>query len=437
MAANPDALPNLFIHLSISGTSLETHLLDTSLEAHLSKATQTRGNRGSTVKQSKASSAHTSTNPATSTSNGKARTKSAPTRRAREVTFPQVPPRRKAKLLLDVHTMNPSEARKMQRLAARGEAVRLAPGVYIPAGQWREFEQDPDAEAIKARARIAAEYIRSGPAVVAGKSAAFLHGLPLEKFEPPETVELASPKRSLMGRTGRSERHLATPGQGQRAVLIPTEFGEIWTSGLLDTCHDLGLRHSLDDAVIATEAALHTKKITWNAWRTWRAWQDGMRAPGTTLTATPETAPIRHGAQRARTAARLVTRFSESPRESQLKIRFWEHGLPAPFQQVNILNEGGWTIGRVDMFFDVGLAVEYDGREKYGSTTPAIERALLKERQRENDIQARGITLLRVTAETYLSGRAVEQVSEHFHILTARPTRPPCTLWSGGALAWS
>lgn len=329
----------------------------------------------------------------------------------------------------------------MQRLAARGEAVRLAPGVYIPAGQWREFEQDPDAEAIKARARIAAEYIRSGPAVVAGKSAAFLHDLPLEKFEPPETVELASPKRSLMGRTGRSERHLATPGQGQRAVLIPTEFGEIWTSGLLDTCHDLGLRHSLDDAVIATEAALHTKKITWNAWRTWRAWQDGMCAPGATLTATltatPETAPIRHGAQRARTAARLITRFSESPRESQLKIRFWEHGLPAPFQQVNILNEGGWTIGRVDMFFDVGLAVEYDGREKYGSTTPAIERALLKERQRENDIQARGITLLRVTAETYLSGRAVEQVSEHFHTLAARPTRPPCTLWSGGVLAWS
>lgn len=329
----------------------------------------------------------------------------------------------------------------MQRLAARGEAVRLAPGVYIPAGQWREFEQDPEAEAIKARARIAVEYIRSGPAVVAGKSAAFLHGLPLEKFGPPETVELASPKRSLMGRNGRSERHLAAPGQGQRAVLIPTEFGEIWTSGLLDTCHDLGLRHSLDDAVIATEAALHTKKITWNAWRTWRAWQDGMRDPGATLAAapaaTPATAPIRHGAQRARTAARLITRHSESPRESQLKIRFWEHGLPAPFQQVNILNEGGWTIGRVDMFFDVGLAVEYDGRDKYGDTAPATKRALLEERQRENDIQARGITLLRVTAETYLSGRAIEQVIEHFHTLAARPTRPPCTLWSGGALAWS
>ncbi|MCG7456616.1 MULTISPECIES: hypothetical protein [unclassified Corynebacterium] len=268
---------------------------------------------------------------------------------------------------------------------------------------------------------------------MAGKSAAFLHGLPLEKFGPPETVELASPKRTLMGRNGRSERYLAAPGQGQRAVLIPTEFGEIWTSGLLDTCHDLGLRHSLDDAVIATEAALHTKKITWHEWRTWRAWQDGLRDPA----ATPATAPIRHGAQRARTAARLITRHSESPRESQLKIRFWEHGLPAPFQQVNILNEGGWTIGRVDMFFDVGLAVEYDGREKYGSTTPAIERALLKERQRENDIQARGITLLRVTAETYLSGRAIEQVIEHFHTLAARPTRPPCTLWSGGALAWS
>lgn len=311
----------------------------------------------------------------------------------------------------------------MQRLAARGEAVRLAPGVYIPTGQWREFEQDPDAEAIKARARIAAEYIRSGPAVVAGKSAAFLHGLPLEKFGPPETVELASPKRAMMGRNGRSERYLAAPGQGRRAVPIATEFGEIWTSGLLDTCHELGLRHSLDDAVIATEAALHTKKITWHEWCKWLDWQSGQ--------------PIRHGAQRARTAARLITRYSESPRESQLKIRFWEHGLPAPFQQVNILNEDGWTIGRVDMFFDVGLAVEYDGREKYGATTDATKRALLQERQRENDIQARGITLLRVTAETYLSGRAIEQVSEHFRALAARPTRPPCTLWSGGALAWS
>lgn len=340
------------------------------------------------------------------------------------------------KHLVDVRRIDPSQARKWQRWVEKGEAVRLARGIYIPAGLWREIGEQPNAAEIQAQAFIVAEYLRYShkiPAVVAGKSAAFLHGLPLEKFEPPETVELASPKRSLMGRNGRSERYFATPGQGQRAVLIPTEFGEIWTSGLLDTCHDLGLRHSLDDAVIATEAALHTKKITWHEWRKWRAWQDGLRDPA----ATPASAPIRHGAQRARTAARLITRFSESPRESQLKIRFWEHGLPAPFQQVNILNEGGWTIGRVDMFFDVGLAVEYDGREKYGSTTPAIERALLKERQRENDIQARGITLLRVTAETYLSGRAIEQVSEHFHTLAARPTRPPCTLWSGGALAWS
>lgn len=330
------------------------------------------------------------------------------------------------KHLVDVRRIDPSQARKWQRWVEKGEAVRLARGIYIPAGLWREIGQQPNAAEIQAQAFIVAEYLRYShriPAVVAGKSAAFLHGLPLEKFGPPETVELASPKRSLMGRNGRSERHLATPGQGQRAVLIPTEFGEIWTSGLLDTCHDLGLRHSLDDAVIATEAALHTKKITWHEWCNWRAWQSEQ--------------PIRHGAQRARTAARLITRYSESPRESQLKIRFWEHGLPAPFQQVNILNEAGWTIGRVDMFFDVGLAIEYDGREKYGSTAPAIERALLQERQRENDIQARGITLLRITAETYHSGRAIKQVSEHFHALAARPTRPPCTLWSGGALAWS
>ena len=340
------------------------------------------------------------------------------------------------KHLVDVRRIDPSQARKWQRWVEKGEAVRLARGIYIPAGLWREIGQQPNAAEIQAQAFIVAEYLRYShriPAVVAGKSAAFLHGLPLEKFGPPETVELASPKRSLMGRNGRSERYLAAPGQGQRAVLIPTEFGEIWTSGLLDTCHDLGLRHSLDDAVIATEAALHTEKITWHEWRKWRAWQDGLRDPA----ATPASAPLRHGAQRARTAARLITRHSESPRESQLKIRFWEHGLPAPFQQVNILNEGGWAIGRVDMFFDVGLAVEYDGRDKYGDTAPAIERALLKERQRENDIQARGITLLRVTAETYLSGRAIEQVIEHFHALAARPTRPPCTLWSGGALAWS
>ncbi|MCG7268139.1 hypothetical protein [Corynebacterium sp. ACRQJ] len=340
------------------------------------------------------------------------------------------------KHLVDVRRIDPSQARKWQRWVEKGEAVRLARGIYIPAGLWREIGQQPNAAEIQAQAFIVAEYLRYShriPAVVAGKSAAFLHGLPLEKFGPPETVELASPKRSLMGRNGRSERYLAAPGQGQRAVLIPTEFGEIWTSGLLDTCHDLGLRHSLDDAVIATEAALHTEKITWHEWRKWRAWQDGLRDPA----ATPASAPLRHGAQRARTAARLITRHSESPRESQLKIRFWEHGLPAPFQQVNILNEGGWAIGRVDMFFDVGLAVEYDGRDKYGDTAPAIERALLKERQRENDIQARGITLLRVTAETYLSGRAIEQVIEPFHALAARPTRPPCTLWSGGALAWS
>ena len=35
MVANPDALPNLSINLSISSTSLEAHHLDTSLETHL------------------------------------------------------------------------------------------------------------------------------------------------------------------------------------------------------------------------------------------------------------------------------------------------------------------------------------------------------------------------------------------------------------------
>ena len=339
------------------------------------------------------------------------------------------------KHLVDVRRIDPSQARKWQRWVERGEAVRLARGVYIPASLWREISQDPDAEAIKAQAYIVAEYLRYThkiPALAAGKSAAFLHGLPLERFGPPETVELASPKRAMMGRNGRSERYLAAPGQGRRAVPIATEFGEIWTSGLLDTCHDLGLRHSLDDAVIATEAALHTKKLTWREWREWLEWQEGL--------CNPETKPHalnRKGTQRARTAARLITPCSESPRESQLKIRFWESGLPAPLQQVNILNADGWTIGRVDMFFDVGLAVEYDGREKYGTTEEAVRRALLQERQRENDIQARGITLLRVTAETYQTGTAIRQVSEHFDVLAARPARPPSTLFSGGTPAWS
>lgn len=161
--------------------------------------------------------------------------------------------------------------------------------------------------------------------------------------------------------------------------------------------------HSIEDAVVAIEAALRAGTITTDSLR---------RAATVTLAGCK-------GIGRFRQALRLSNRHSESPRESGLKVKLWRAGLPPPLQQAQVYSKAGVFLGRPDFLFDdaSSLIVEYDGRGKYhgadqgenaaamlgaGAYDPAYTfDALNSERDREKMLLNQGFRVVRVYGDIY------------------------------------
>jgi hypothetical protein len=69
-----------------------------------------------------------------------------------------------------------------------------------------------------------------------------------------------------------------------------------------------------------------------------------------------------------------------------------DHGLPVPRLQVEIWDETGRLIGRVDFLLPGDLIVEFDGAVKYGDSGDAV----LAEKWREDRLRERGYRVVRV-----------------------------------------
>lgn len=92
---------------------------------------------------------------------------------------------------------------------------------------------------------------------------------------------------------------------------------------------------------------------------------------------------------------------SESVGESRARLLFQDHGLATPVLQLEIRDETGAFIGRVDFAWPgQRLIVEFDGMTKYhrlrrpGET---IEQAVVREKLREDRMRDEGWTVLRMT----------------------------------------
>lgn len=104
----------------------------------------------------------------------------------------------------------------------------------------------------------------------------------------------------------------------------------------------------------------------------------------------------------ANLVARLADPRVESPGESRAAYFFWANHLPRPVPQVEIYDESGRLVGRVDFALpEYGVFVEFDGREKYhrhrrdGET---LEQYLMREKAREELIcQLTGWICIRIT----------------------------------------
>lgn len=97
----------------------------------------------------------------------------------------------------------------------------------------------------------------------------------------------------------------------------------------------------------------------------------------------------------------LLDGRSESPGESLLRLSLHSQGLPEPELQVEIHDEQGRFVGRVDLaLLAFGVLLEFDGKGKYQDLLKpgqTVTDAVLEEKAREERLTELGWLVIRVT----------------------------------------
>ncbi len=101
------------------------------------------------------------------------------------------------------------------------------------------------------------------------------------------------------------------------------------------------------------------------------------------------------GVRRARRVLALADGRSDSAGESVTRWAAIAVGLPPPDLQVAIETRLGWRWADLG-WRDVHLAIEFDGRVKYGEEPASATRALFQEKRRQDALEDEGWTVVRV-----------------------------------------
>lgn len=233
---------------------------------------------------------------------------------------------------------DPSHARLLQRHHAAGRLVRLLAGVYINADEWQQL--DPAAQH-RARARAIAPTLRTG-SVFSHGTAAVLHGWPWLGPLPDRVHVVDRATRVIEHRAGLVRHPAARPPR-----LDPDRFFGVPVTSALDTAATLLTGASPEVAAVAVDTALRRGSVVLEE-----------------LRAEVPPRPAR-GSVRAETVLRALDPRHESVGESFTAIRFVQLGLPPCTPQAEVRYPDG-TMDRVDFWFpQLGVVVEFDGRQKY------------------------------------------------------------------------
>jgi hypothetical protein len=133
----------------------------------------------------------------------------------------------------------------------------------------------------------------------------------------------------------------------------------------------------------------------------------------------------------ARRTAALVEPRRESPLESWSALAFAAEGVPAPCWQVDVLDEQGRFVARVDAWWPEGVAGESDGRAKYllaaeergGADAARLARVLHEEREREQRLRRLGVDVVRWGARDVLQPDRARALAEHLRARLAAAGR--------------
>lgn len=265
------------------------------------------------------------------------------------------------------------EPTDVQSALRRGEWDRLRQGVYVERGVLRDAAQ----RGPTARHRLdcaAVLLCLGGRPALSHASAARLSGLLVPSTIGDDVVSLTEEGQWRRGR-GYAVMRARLPAHD---VLVDTPFR---ATGPARTLVDCAREWSLEDAVIAMDAALHSEVLTDGELRTAVLQQTHWNGIGA-----------------AARAAGLANGRAESPLETLGRLRILGSGLPMPELQMDLHGPRGF-LARVDGWYeDAAVAVEFDGRVKYddpfhGRTAAQV---LWEEKRREDEIRDLGVRMVRV-----------------------------------------
>ncbi len=295
------------------------------------------------------------------------------------------------------------DRRALLRAATKGELVRVAPGIYVPAA-----DRSPEA---RHRMEVLAATTTPDVAVSHG-SAAVIHGLPMLS---PDFRQLNLTSATSDRGYKRAYRHIH-PGP-----LAPCDVEErdgIWVTTLERTAVDVartsprGFAGAL--AVIDAALALGADRATMSS-----------------CCGRPRT-----GVGVARCALRHANSLSDNPGESWGRAQIIEAGLPVPRIQHDVVDARGRFVARpdydwVDETGRVRIVGEFDGLGKYLKYLRPGEEpvdVIRREKEREGRLQDLGIVVVRWVYADLVADRVVPRLLAQMratgilHLTSANPT---------------
>lgn len=310
--------------------------------------------------------------------------------------------------------MSKAEYARNHRFIATGEVKRLHSGVYIETAVFEQFSTEN-----QTKLSIVAAALHLDLPVV-GLAAAFLHQLPLP-------ANISNPRAEL-GKRQRSGRKHATIRFRTMITAPPSHLttrnsslGRYSLTSVARTCVDIARWHGVEDAVAAMDHALRKSLTT--ATELDEVTRDLHRSPGARL---------------MREAIKLATPWSESPRESLVKVRMFRAGMPAPLQQASIFDEDGHFLARLDFLYeDISMGIEYDGTGKWeGEFGEDPVLSLSREIHRQDMLARAGILIHRINKRNLANENVIDLIKE-IHAKRSRTPNPfPPSQFQSPGRAW-
>jgi hypothetical protein len=262
---------------------------------------------------------------------------------------------------------------ELRLLVATGKVRRLLRGVYVATGV---------EETLELRAEAVAKVVPRST-VVCGRTAAWLWGVDALAMSSAGTL----PPIDVMGPPG-SSRSRRADTSGRTGPLLESDVVEL--SGILvttpaRTASDLARPLARPDALASLDVLM------------------GLPEMSRELVADVLGRFVRYrGVIQARELADLADPRAESPQESRARLRCVDAGFPCPEPQIDVFDETGDLLARLDMGWrELLRALEFDGDE--GHSTPAQK---AHDQARRERVERRGWGLAVVTSEHVL-GRSL------------------------------